>query len=402
VTKTRLLIHSNAPWAPTGYGQQVALFAPLLVEHYDLAISAFYGLQGGAQFWHGIPVLPGAGSDMGNHTIVEHARHWFGGDSHAGLVLTICDVWPFDARLLGEHLNLACWTPVDHQPAPPKVFDFLADSGAVPIAMSRFGERMLALLDPLYCPHGVDASVYRPMGRRRVRRGRVPDDAFLIGMVAANKGHPSRKAFPEALAAVARLMRAHDNVYLYLHTVLDPVHGQGVDLPALLISLGIPDDRVRQADQYGMVHIPYGPEQMASIFNGLDVLLNPSFGEGFGVTVLEAAACGVPAVVTDFTAMPEVAGDAGWKVTHRPYWSGLNSWQAIPDIDAITEALEECYGLTVAQRAQRADEARCHAEGYDAPRVLEEHFLPALRRAEQRFVLRQPVTIPSRRRAVAA
>ena len=31
----RVIFHSNAPWAPTGYGQQTALFAPKLAEHYD-------------------------------------------------------------------------------------------------------------------------------------------------------------------------------------------------------------------------------------------------------------------------------------------------------------------------------------------------------------------------------
>ena len=37
---TKLLWHSNAPWSPTGYGQQTSLFAPLLAEKYDLAISS--------------------------------------------------------------------------------------------------------------------------------------------------------------------------------------------------------------------------------------------------------------------------------------------------------------------------------------------------------------------------
>ena len=46
---TKLLWHSNAPWAPTGYGQQTGLFAPRLAEKYDMAISSFYGLEGSAE-----------------------------------------------------------------------------------------------------------------------------------------------------------------------------------------------------------------------------------------------------------------------------------------------------------------------------------------------------------------
>ena len=54
-----------------------------------------------------------------------------------------------------------------------------------------------------------------------MRRDAFPKDAFVVGMVAANKGAPSRKAFSQALLAFSRFAKAHDNAFLYLHTVLD-------------------------------------------------------------------------------------------------------------------------------------------------------------------------------------
>jgi hypothetical protein len=42
---------------------------------------------------------------------------------------------------------------VDHEPAPPGVSNFFIKSGAIPIAMSKFGQMMLGRLDPLYVPH---------------------------------------------------------------------------------------------------------------------------------------------------------------------------------------------------------------------------------------------------------
>jgi glycosyltransferase involved in cell wall biosynthesis len=123
-------------------------------------------------------------------------------------------------------------------------------------------------------------------------------------------------------------------------------------------------------------------------------------GEGFGITVLEAQACGVPAIVTDFSAMKEVCG-AGWHVGHEPYWTGLNSWQAVPEVDEIADALEECYGLQDSQRRQLAKDARRHAEKYDVNRVLEEFMVPSLRTAEQRFANQQPVTIAPRLKQAA-
>ena len=396
----KLLWHSNAPWTATGYGSQTNLFTPLLAEHYDVAISAFYGLEGAPIRYNGIPVFSGLGGDFGNDTLPQHATRFFGGDPKDGLVVTLCDVWPLEPEM-GRKLNIACWTPVDHEPAPAKVYEWFIQSDAIPIAMSRFGERMLESLDPLYVPHGVDTSVYRPQDRETVRRGAFPKGAFVVGMVAANKGHPSRKAFSQALVAFSRFMEQHEDVCLYLHTVLDPNIGQGVNLPGLIRDLGIPLDRIKVADQYSLLHNPHSQEDMAQIFSALDVLLNPSFGEGFGVPILEAQACGIPAVVTDWTAMPEVC-KAGWHVKHHPYWSALGSWQAIPDIDDIVAALEECYSLSEGQRAKLADEAREHALTYDVRRVAKEFFLPALQEVERRIEARNaPPVLIGRKRSVS-
>ncbi|WP_026072371.1 glycosyltransferase family 4 protein [Nodosilinea nodulosa] len=46
------------------------------------------------------------------------------------------------------------------------------------------------------------------------------------------------------------------------------------------------------------------------IYSAADILMAPSFYEGFGLTVLEAMACGTAVVVSNVTALPEVAGDA--------------------------------------------------------------------------------------------
>lgn len=397
--KPRLLWHSNAPWSPTGYGMQTSLFLPLLQDHYDIACSSFYGLEGAPIRWENIPVFPGLGGEYGNDVLPQHAARFFDGDPRGGLVVSLMDVWVLDPEM-PRQLNMACWVPVDHDPAPPKVVDFFVQSDAVPIAMSRFGELALGRLDPLYVPHGVDTEVYKPMDRSSAREKSFPKGAFVVGMVAANKGRPSRKGFPQALQAFAKFAEKHDNAFLYLHTQMDPNIGQGENLPALVQRLDIPVDRIRIADQYTMLHNPYSHADMSRIYGAMDCLLNCSWGEGFGVPVLEAQSCGVPAIVTDFSAMPEVCG-AGWKVSHQPYWTGLGSWQAIPDVDDIVSALEECYALKSWQRQKLSQTARKHAMEYDSRRVLKQFMLPALRVATQRFEARNPVRISPRLKAAA-
>jgi glycosyltransferase involved in cell wall biosynthesis len=139
---------------------------------------------------------------------------------------------------------------------------------------------------------------------------------------------------------------------------------------------------------------------MAQVYSTMDVLINPSMGEGFGIPVLEAQSCGVPAIVTDFSAMQEVCG-AGWHIGCRPYWTGQNSWQALPDVDDLVEALRHCYSQSRSGREVLSKRAREHALTYDVHRVFEEYWLPALRVIEQRFASQAPVTIPARKRVAA-
>lgn len=52
-------------------------------------------------------------------------------------------------------------------------------------------------------------------------------------------------------------------------------------------------------------------EHLLYLYNAADVLVHPAFYEGFGLTPLEAMACGTPVVVSNVSALPEIVGDAG-------------------------------------------------------------------------------------------
>lgn len=50
--------------------------------------------------------------------------------------------------------------------------------------------------------------------------------------------------------------------------------------------------------------------ELIKLYSAADALLAPSLYEGFGLTVLEAMACGTPVITSNTTSLPEVAGDA--------------------------------------------------------------------------------------------
>jgi glycosyltransferase involved in cell wall biosynthesis len=56
-------------------------------------------------------------------------------------------------------------------------------------------------------------------------------------------------------------------------------------------------------------------DDLVALYNLSDALIHLSFYEGFGLTVLEAMQCGTPAIISEATSLPEVAGDAGLAVS---------------------------------------------------------------------------------------
>ena len=60
-----------------------------------------------------------------------------------------------------------------------------------------------------------------------------------------------------------------------------------------------------------VLYLDYVPnEQLSLYYNLADVYVYPSLEEGFGLTPLEAMACGCPVITSDTSSLPEVVGDA--------------------------------------------------------------------------------------------
>jgi glycosyltransferase involved in cell wall biosynthesis len=377
----KILWHSNAPFAATGYGVQTAHFAPRIRDAgHDLAISAFYGVEGAILEWNDIRIYPTDHTRFGKAMLPYYVNDHANGecDPRDVLVMTLMDVWALTDRKL-EALRMASWVPVDHAPCPPRVLDFFKVTGSTPIAMSRFGEEMLrdAGLDPLYVPHGVDTKIFKPLENRQevLDALRVPEGTFVVGMVANNKGQaPPRKAFPQVFTAFAEFHKKHPEALLYLHSDMFGFD-HGINLMALAGVCGVPEGAMACTDQL-KYSLGLPPEQMAAIYSTFDVLASPSYGEGFGVPIVEAQACGVPVIVTDWTAMTELCG-SGWMVDGDPLYDPPHgSFYKTPSIAGIYDALEAAYEAKDDQGLR--DRAVAFAAPYDVDRVMSDYWLPAL------------------------
>lgn len=72
-------------------------------------------------------------------------------------------------------------------------------------------------------------------------------------------------------------------------------------------------DRIARAPLAGVVrYVGYvEPSERQALYAGAQLLVQPSFDEGFGLPVLEAMTLGVPVVAANRGSLPEVLGDAG-------------------------------------------------------------------------------------------
>lgn len=368
---------SNAPWLRSGYGNQTALFTPRLqAAGHELAITAFAGLDGGMLNIGGIPIYPRGNTAYGIDVMSPHAKH-FGAD----IIITLIDAWVMRPDLNNYGIPWVPWFPVDMEPLPPPVARQVKQ-GYKRIVFSKFGKKMVedAGMDCYYVPHGVDTNTFKPVDRVAARKAiGVPDSAFLVGMVAANKGNPSRKAFAQQLEAFATFKKKHNDAMLYLHTAkAERGENDGVNLPELCRHLGLVEGTdVLFCNQYQNL-IGYPEEYMTAAYSAMDVHMLVSMGEGFGIPILEAQACGCPVLVGDWTSMSELCF-SGWKVDKKdsqPWWTPLASYQFSPNPAAIVDKLNEAYNMRGNQDYR--DRARAGAMAYDADKVTEKYWLPVL------------------------
>jgi len=138
---------------------------------------------------------------------------------------------------------------------------------------------------------GVDLEQFRPASAAEIERVREQhrDYVLSIGLLTP------RKNFPRLVEAMA------------------PLHG----LKLVLVGRGSDgEEELREAIERTSMRervtwLPQVPfDELRALLSGARAYAVPSLYEGFGLTVLEAMACGVPVVCSDAASLPEAAGKA--------------------------------------------------------------------------------------------
>jgi len=160
----------------------------------------------------------------------------------------------------------------------------------------------------LIVPHGADAATFAPrtapMAALRAKLNlRTEDFVFLsVGAMSYFKGMDILlKAFAAALESIpqARLvLKGTDTIYESKRVLLECMNGLK------------PGERERVIANSRYVGIALSHRDMASLYQTADAYVSPYRCEGFNLPVLEAAACGIPLIVTGGGSTDDFVTDA--------------------------------------------------------------------------------------------
>ena len=156
--------------------------------------------------------------------------------------------------------------------------------------------------------HGIDAEAFRPPGdRRALRRALGLSEGVTIGCFGRIRHQKGTDVFVDAMLEV---LPRHCGVSALVMGRATAKHQSFQQLLREKVARAGLEDRI--------LFLPEAPvDAMAQWYQALDLFVAPQRWEGFGVTPLEAMACGVPVIATDAGAFGEliVEGKTGYLIS---------------------------------------------------------------------------------------
>lgn len=369
----KVLFSSNAPWCPSGYGVQSKLLVDYLKKHgHEVVFLVNYGLSGSYIKMDEVLYLPDDPGNWGNSSIKFHAEI-----QKPDIILTLMDWFVYDTNQWNTNgIPWINWTPIDLQIYKnfERLQQYLQNSYGI-ITTSQFGYNQLKEVgrEPngvIY--HALDANVFKILDKEMCKQViGFPKDSFVVGMNMANKdATEDRKAFNQQFKAVKKFFDKHKDLKTILYINAEPSQKYaGHNLIELLKQNEFDLDKVVFTNPAKLNTYPNSPDEMAVLYNSFDILMNASSGEGFGVPIIEAQACGVPVLSHDATSMSEITfygyaakSDKKQKIEINEY-----GYRFLPNVNDMVKGLDNILNSINKDKALAA--SNLVRENFDIDRI---------------------------------
>lgn len=413
--KKRILFCSEATFLNTGYATYTREILKYLhsTGKYEIAELASYGEFNDPRAkdipWKFYGVQPDATADKQKHDAYNsRGTNQFGEwifehvclDFFPDIVCDIRDFWMLDFQERSPFRPFYKWAimpTVDAAPQHRQWIATYANADAV-FTYSDWAGDVLKLqgngrINYLGSAPPSAHPAYQPVSDKadHKRKFGIDPSYRIIGTVMRNQ---RRKLYPDLFEAFKSFLDASEDkkFYLYCHTSYPDL---GWDIPELIQEYGLashvlftykcPETKkifpslyrgaVTQSpftNHWGstLCNVKNGAEydDLAAIINLFDLYIQYANCEGFGLPQVEAAACGVPVMSTDYSAMESVIRQLdGIPVTPKAHYKELETgcMRAVPDNALAARQFKSFFDLSPEQRADWGKSTR---------RNFEKHF----------------------------
>jgi glycosyltransferase involved in cell wall biosynthesis len=338
--RIKILWSSNGHHTNSGYGIQTRdILFRMRDDGWNIAESAFYGLDSYPCNIDGIKVYPKMADPFGADAMLMHGKNF-----NADVTFCMQDIWTLDPNILKQIKNWIPYFPIDKEPIPAQVLERCKYAYKL-ITFSKFGHDLMekAGFYTTYIPEGTDTNIFKPLDKVTCRREiNLPENAFIFGVIGANKENPPRKGYQEMLEAFSLFEKKHPEAILFFHCQqIAPGNFPIMDY-ANYLGFG---KKVYFMDQYVATCLS-SSDKINKELNTFDICLHPSQTEGFGLVIVEAQSAGIPVIVNNCHSMPElvIEGKTGEICkTGKPRWTSDNSLVYPADVDSLYEKMELLY-----------------------------------------------------------
>jgi len=330
----------------------------------------------------------GQSHGMGHHLTVPaiHGQVWQGW--HADATILISDAEAVRLRLLDTGTAIAAkpvynYVPIEGSGIPDSWE--LIWKYTQPIAMSRFGQEQIEGLlgrEVPMIPHGASTAFHHVSptdpGRYKghtIQTKEAAKAAFKLSgktVVLRIDRHIYRKNYAAFFRVMRPILQARPDVVCVIHCRPIDEYGNLYDLisrepgavnhdPNSILGWSHPQYILTEAHD---TFRGLSDDDLNVLYNAADLLVSPTMAEGFGLTLLEALACGVPVVATDYASVTEVVGPGGVLIKPNAYVTNqyAHEW-ALVDEPAMSEAVQRLIDKP-ALRRELGRLGRRHAASY--------------------------------------
>lgn len=266
------------------------------------------------------------------------------------VIVTFGDTWMVDfwnepgivPEDLRSKLKVITYVAIDGYPVPDFWIDKYRKFDKV-VTYTKFGKdaiderakKMGQKVNTDFIHHGVNTQAFKPLSQTDIDGFKEQNGLKgkkIVGMFSRNQPRKHHPEFIEFAQALLRATNNDPNLMFYIHAVENDA---GWNLPALIRDL----DEMKLRDRF-LLHGTVGPNQeipsdsrelqnrfffpgiknpaegipvehLNMMYNICDVHVMLTSGEGFGCTVLESLAAGVPTLTNDYAASAELISMSG-------------------------------------------------------------------------------------------